>query len=154
MTVVSVLGLRCCVAWLLLMPAACRQTDVLGAAVSPRQPRDSTATSAPPVQPGKGEDTITVLVLPYENGCAGARYCASARVTSLTLDGGAPLTFSAPGPLQFPGIAPGRHVLRNISGHFGGPVICGFWFEDGSQEITLALQERTAVTVQLHFECY
>ena len=77
MTVVSVLGPLCYIAWLLSMLAACRQTDVPGATDSPRQPRDSTATGSWAVQPAKGKDTIAVLVLAYQNGCTPATYRAS-----------------------------------------------------------------------------
>lgn len=154
MTVIRTIGLRR-IAWTLLLVAACRQTDVLRPAASLHEPKQTPGGGQQETPGPQGTDTITVVVLPFGNGCMpAATLCAAAGTTSLTMDGGAPHTFSAAGPIDFPDLAPGKHVLRNISGHYGGPVICGFWFEDESQEITLVLEKGSRITVSLHFECF
>ena len=154
MTVMRTVTL-CRFAWSLLLLAACRQTDVLTPTVTARAPKDSTPASRPEVQVPQTPGTITVLVLPYENGCRPAYwFCEPARSTSISLDSASARTFSAAGPVEFSGLAAGKHVVRNISGYFGGPVVCGFWFADASDEITVVLEEGKSLTVPLHFECF
>lgn len=104
---------------------------------------------------GQRPNSITVLVRPYANGCIPPfSFCEPANTTSLTLDGGSARTFSAPGPIEFSNVAAGAHVLRNVSGHYGGPVICGFWFDDDDQELPVVLEAGKSVVVSLHFECF
>ena len=96
-----------------------------------------------------------MLVRPFTNGCnPPSSRCEPAETTSLTLDGGSARTFSAPGPIEFSDLSAGTHVLRNVSGHYGGPVTCGFWFDNDDQEISVVLEAGQSVVVPLHFECY
>jgi hypothetical protein len=146
--------------WWLVFLGACGGTDVVDPGPIPVAPRDTVAIAprdsvaiAAPADPGP--NTITVQVLPYGNGCVPAwRFCEPASATTITLDGVAGRTFSSPGPIEFSGVAAGTHVLQNISGYYGGPVICGFWFDNSEQQITVVLEEGRAITVPLHFECF
>ena len=101
---------------------------------------------------------ITIEVLPFQNGCSPPLgFCEPRLPESLILDETQALSFSAPGLIVFPGVPDGVHTIKVANGDYGGPVICGFWFDDdhgGGQEATVMVKDGESAPLKLHFECF
>jgi hypothetical protein len=98
-----------------------------------------------------------VEVRAFSNGCTGnaASLCNPRTPDSISLDGTRVEWFATSGWLVWTDVPDGSHTLKILGGHYGGPVICGFWFDaNDDQTLQLTVQHGSAPSVSVRFECF
>jgi hypothetical protein len=131
--------------------------------VYPTGPTTSSAPISPPPPPPPpqpppvptGPGIVTVEVADFSEwpprGCG---FCSPQLPERMSLDGMRVQSFANSGVLVWDGVGDDVHTLRILGGDYGGPVICGFWFDPGwkqTKEIVVENGKSTPVTVR--FDC-
>jgi hypothetical protein len=122
------------------------------------QPISSPQPPAPQPPEPTGPGIVTVEVSDFSDwpprGCG---LCVPQLPERVSLDGTRVRSFDNSGVLRWEGVADGVHTLRILSGDYGGPVICGFWFNLASNEwkqtTEIVVENGQSTPVTIRFDC-
>jgi hypothetical protein len=101
-----------------------------------------------------GTAIVTVDVTPLDPfpNCS---LCVPKLPESVSLDGSRVRSFVGQGWLVWNDVADGVHTLHILGGDYGGPVICGFWFNlTSKQTMEIVVENGLSTPVTIRFDCY